>query len=109
MIRLLVCDACGTAQYPSRDLCRACLSDALGLRDDDGCGTLLARARLHRSLEPVFGPLLPLDIGMIWLNAGVRVMVVLDGDIAPGDRVVLSPWTSPTGQSAFRAQPGQKP
>ena len=86
-ILLQTCGACGAHQYPARDLCRACLRDKLAWREDSGRGRLLAATTLHRSLDPAIT--LPLRIGTVALDAGVRVIAFLGRDIQPGDRIVL--------------------
>jgi uncharacterized OB-fold protein len=88
-IRLQTCADCGARQYPERDLCRVCLADALHYEDDEGRGRLLAETRLHRSLDPAFAAELPLRIGVVALQAGVRVIALIGGDTRAGDAVVL--------------------
>lgn len=88
-IRLQTCAGCGARQYPERDLCRVCLADELRLVDDHGRGRLVAETTLHRSLDPAFASELPLRIGTVALEAGVRLIAFLAPGAAPGDTVVL--------------------
>lgn len=88
-IRLQLCAACGARQYPERDLCRACLADALQFEDDEGRGRLLAEATLRHTLDPAVAPELPLRIGVVALDGGVRLIAFLAPGVAPGEAVVL--------------------
>jgi uncharacterized OB-fold protein len=92
-IRLQTCAVCGARQYPERDLCRVCLADVLQYEEDDGRGRLLAEATLHRSLDPAFASELPLRIGAVALDAGVRVIALIEADARAGDAVVLRTTT----------------
>ena len=107
-ILLQHCTACGTRQYPERDLCRACLADTLGYAEDSGRGRLAAETTLHHTLDPAMAPELPMRIGMIALDAGVRVIAILGADLAAGDAVVLR-TESLGGQSIFIADKEQAP
>lgn len=86
-IRLQTCAACGARQYPERDLCRTCLSDELIWAEDSGRGRLLAVTTLHRSLDPA--TTLPVRIGAVALDAGVRVIALLGRGVQPGNHVLL--------------------
>lgn len=88
-IMFQTCTACGARQYPERDLCRVCLGDTLALAEDGGRGRLVAEAVLHRSLDPACIPALPIRIGTVALDAGVRVIAFLDDDVGAGNRVKL--------------------
>ena len=49
-LALQQCTGCGTVQYPPRELCSACLADALEWRATDGeAGEVLATTLLHHS------------------------------------------------------------
>lgn len=100
-IRLQTCTACGAHQYPARDLCRTCLRDELIWAEDSGRGRLLAATTLHRSLDPAAA--LPLRIGAVALDAGVRVIAFL-GPVQPGDRVVLHAATDAEQNQIFTAE-----
>jgi len=86
-IRLQICTACGAHQYPERDLCRTCLRDELMWAEDSGRGRLLAATTLLRSLDPA--TTLPLRIGAVALDAGVRVIAFIGRGVRPGDRIIL--------------------
>ena len=100
-IRLQTCAACGARQYPARDLCRTCLRDELVWTEDSGRGQLVAATTLHRSLDPAIA--LPLRIGTVALDAGVRVIAFLGGT-QPGDRVVLRAVADAEQQQIFTAE-----
>jgi len=88
MIRLQRCVACGVAQYPSREICVACLSDRLAWETADSLpGCVLARTRLHHSNEPRFRPHLPLTVGLVQFDAGPVAVCFLAETAAPGDSV----------------------
>lgn len=101
-IRLQICAACGARQYPPRDLCRTCLRDELVWTEDSGRGRLLAVSTLHRSLDPAAA--LPLRIGAVVLDAGVRVIAFLGHGVQPGDRVVLHAAADTEQNQIFTAE-----
>lgn len=88
-ISLQRCADCGTWQYPRRDVCRSCLSDALAMADDPGLGRLLATSDLHRSLEPDLAARLPLRIGTVLLDAGPHLICFVADGLAPDERVTV--------------------
>jgi uncharacterized OB-fold protein len=88
-IRLQRCGACGARQYPERDLCRVCLADALRVEDHEGRGRLVAEATLRHTLDPAVASELPLRIGTVALDEGVRLIVFLAPGVAPGETIVL--------------------
>jgi uncharacterized OB-fold protein len=63
------CTACGTMQYPPRELCANCLADTLEWRvSDDAPGEVMANTVLHHSHEPAFGAMLPMRVGLVRLD-----------------------------------------
>jgi uncharacterized OB-fold protein len=90
LIALGVCRDCKAVQYPPREVCARCLSDALESRQLEAQGTVLACASIHRSLEPRFAARLPLAIGSVKLDSGPVVIAFLDSETRQaGKRVVL--------------------
>jgi len=88
MIRLQRCIDCGTAQYPSREVCAACLSDRLAWDSAESLPAhVLARTRLHHSNEPRFRSRLPLTVGLVQFDAGPVAVCFLAPTVAPGDAV----------------------
>jgi uncharacterized OB-fold protein len=90
MIRLQRCVDCGAAQYPSREVCGACLSDRLTWETADSLpGRVLARTQLHHSNEPSFRPRLPLTVGLVQFDAGPVAVCFLAQTASPGDPVQM--------------------
>jgi uncharacterized OB-fold protein len=88
MIRLQRCADCGTAQYPSREVCGACLSDRLEWESGDSLpARVLARTKLHHSNEPRFRSRLPLICGLVRFDAGPVAVCFLAETALPGDEV----------------------
>ena len=84
------CGACGRAQYPPRAFCTACLSDNVEWEVlAFAPGTLLARCRLHHSNALRFRPALPLDLGLVRLDAGPVAVCFLAGVPAIGAGVTV--------------------
>jgi uncharacterized protein len=104
-IRLQLCRECGTVNYPARQVCRHCLSDALAETDDAGTGELLATGRIYRSFEPAYDPLLPLRIGTVKLDCGWPVICFLSDDMSPGERVRLRTGNNAQNQTIWWASP----
>ncbi len=102
-IRLQTCKACGAYQYPDRDVCRACLHDGLEFSETDGRGLLRGATTLHRSLDPEVSETLPLRIGSVALDVGVRVIAFV-GNAEPGERVVLHAATDTRQRTIFTAE-----
>ena len=95
MIRLQRCADCGTAQYPSREICAVCLSDRLLWETADSLpARVLARTKLHHSNEPHFQPRLPLRCGLVQFDAGPVAVCFLAETAAPGDAVRVSQDTN---------------
>lgn len=88
MIRLQRCVACGSAQYPPREVCRACLADRLLWETADSLPAhVLARTRLHHSNEPDVRPRLPLTCGLVRFEAGPVAVCFLAETAAVGELV----------------------
>lgn len=102
-IALQFCRRCGAPQYPRRHVCRVCLSDQLGIDEVAADADLLAIAQLRTSLEPAFANALPLWIGTVMLDAGVRAIVIVDDGLLPGTRVTLHGTMNVLGQTVWRA------
>lgn len=103
MIRLQRCSDCGTAQYPARAVCVACLSDALAWEETEAlAGTVLARTVLHHSNEARFRPALPLSVGLVRLDAG-PVAVCFIGRHEPGETVRVRSRLDEAGMEVLEA------
>jgi uncharacterized OB-fold protein len=87
-MRLQRCTACGMVQYPPRELCVACLADALEWRTTDAeTGEVLAVTLLHHSHDPSFNVQLPIRVGLVRLDAGPTAVCFLADNCAAGMRV----------------------
>lgn len=88
MIRLQRCADCGTAQYPPREVCGACLSDRLEWQSADALpAQVVARTTLHHSNERRFKQRLPLTCGLVRFDAGPVAVCFLADTAAAGDAV----------------------
>ncbi|MBS0560645.1 MAG: hypothetical protein JSR21_11375 [Proteobacteria bacterium] len=84
------CRECGRAQYPPREVCGACLSDALEWESAEALpARVLAHTVLHHSNAPPFKPLLPLTTGLVRLDAGPVAVVFLAGGAQAGDAATV--------------------
>ena len=101
---LPVCEACGTAQYPVREVCVRCLSDQLRREPVKAGGVVLARTVLHRTMDTRFAPRLPLAIGSVKLDAGPVAIAILSGELAPGSRVQVQAEPGPEGRTVLHAR-----
>jgi NAD(P)-dependent dehydrogenase (short-subunit alcohol dehydrogenase family)/uncharacterized OB-fold protein len=85
---LQVCEACGSVQYPPREMCYRCLHEGLVWREQDGGGELIAATTLLHSHDLYFRQQVPWRIGLVRLDSGPSVVVHLHGDVpAPPARV----------------------
>jgi len=101
---LQTCSECGAVQYPRRAVCRRCLSGRLADAPVADGGTLLAVARIEVTLDPAWSAALPCLAGTVLLDAGVKMIVMVAGDIAAGTRVRVALAPGPTGQPLFTAR-----
>jgi uncharacterized OB-fold protein len=74
--RLLLqrCEACRAWHFPLRRRCSACGSTALGFAEASGRGVVHSHARTHRAPHPALRARLPIDLVVVDLEEGVRVM-----------------------------------
>ncbi len=98
------CTACGTMQYPPRELCADCLADTLEWRvTDDALGEVLANTVLHHSHEPAFGAMLPMRVGLVRLDAGPTAVCFLADDCSAGMRVSVTARLDGEGRAVLSA------
>jgi uncharacterized OB-fold protein len=109
-LALQSCIACGTVQYPPRELCTTCLADQLEwhMTDAEG-GEVLADAMLHHSHEAAFRDALPLCIGLVRLNEGPTVVCFLTKGCAAGTRVRVTARNDDAGRAVLTATPRNPP
>lgn len=102
---LQTCTACGTVQYPPRQICGKCLSDDLPWQDVPPGGTLLAETTLHHSNDLFFRDKLPWRLGMVSMDAGPSVVAHVAEDCRRGERVRLSLALDRSGMAVMQARP----
>ncbi len=104
---LQACSACGAVQYPRRAVCRRCLSGQLADAPVADGGILLAVSRIEVTLDPAWSAALPCLAGTVLLDAGVKMIVMVTGDITPGTRVRVAAVPGPLGSPLFTARAGE--
>jgi NAD(P)-dependent dehydrogenase (short-subunit alcohol dehydrogenase family)/uncharacterized OB-fold protein len=103
---LQVCRGCGSVQYPSREVCHRCLSDALHWRAQSGSGELISTTTVHLSQDPFFRERVPWRLGMVRLDVGPTVIVHLHAGCAPApSRVRVGARLDKSGQGVLLAFP----
>jgi NAD(P)-dependent dehydrogenase (short-subunit alcohol dehydrogenase family)/uncharacterized OB-fold protein len=103
---LQVCRDCGTVQYPPREACRACLSQRIEWRPQDGAGELVSETLLRHSNELFYRERVPWRLGMIKLDCGPVLVAHVHGDCAPApSRVRVVANLDRAGQAALVAIP----
>ena len=102
---LQTCGACGTVQYPPRQICGKCLSDDLPWMDVASGGSLLAETTLHHSNDLFFRDRLPWRLGMVAMDAGPSVVAHVAEDCRRGERVRLSLGLDKSGMAVMQARP----
>ncbi len=102
------CAECGTVQYPPRDACCACLSEALVWRDTDPAATVLAETRVHASPDPYFRERMPWRMGSVKLAAGPVVLAHLTEGIRRGDPVQMELRLDRANQGVMVALPRER-
>ncbi|MGE0799340.1 MAG: SDR family NAD(P)-dependent oxidoreductase [Lautropia sp.] len=103
---LQTCADCGTVQYPPREACRECLSDALPWHEQSGAGELLSQTTLHHSNDLFFRERLPWRLGLVKLDAGPTLIVHLHPDVAAAPaRVTVAARLDRSGQAVLIALP----
>ena len=86
--RLLLqrCEACGAWQFPVRRRCSACGATRLAFAEASGRGVVHSHARTHRTPHPALRARLPIDLVVVDLDEGVRMLARL-AEGAPAVRV----------------------
>ncbi len=99
------CFACGAVQYPPRELCATCLSDTLDWHVRDSAeGQVLASAELQHSHESAFRDRLPLQIGLVLLDAGPTVVCFLTDCCSAGTRVSVTAYLDSEERAVLSAR-----
>ena len=93
------CGACGTVQYPHREVCRHCLADDLSWRQVAGQGQIQAISELHHSLQPRSADGPPWRLASVALDCGPVVLArLMDADIDAGGSVQVA-WSLHDGDA----------
>ncbi len=102
-LALQSCTACGTGQYPPRELCRVCLSDQMAWTLEDVVpGQLLALTPVQHSFVPETP--LPQRIGLVRLAMGETAVCFLDAAVEPG-AVAVRAQLDVAGRAVLMASP----
>lgn len=96
-LQLQVCNACGHVNYPSRELCGACLADELGWQVVNGQGTVQSLTELHYSLEEDYAQSLPWRVASVRLDCGPVALAHLGPSAVLQERVTLRVISDPHG------------
>ena len=103
-LSLQKCAACGAVQWPPRDVCGECWTDALQWEEVPPAGVVVASTMLHASMEEFFRDRLPWRIAIVRLEAGPVAYAHLGGAAAPGDVVRLEARRDFKGRGVLIAQ-----
>jgi len=93
MLMVQACRACGHAQHPPEDLCRACGSHDVGPRESTGFGRIESVAVVHHAVHPLLKGRVPYAVILVAVDdaPGVRLLGnvrnTAPGEIAIGARV----------------------
>lgn len=79
-LRLPQCTRCGTLRWPATVHCPECLSDTTVWATVSPCGRLWSYTIYRRAMNPAFRDRIPYAVGLIELDAGVRMLGTLDID-----------------------------
>ena len=104
-LELQQCDACGAVQWPPRDVCGACWSDALQWREVSASGALIATTMLHVSMEPFFRERLPWRVGTVRLDAGPVAYAHVHERAKDGEKVRMESHRDFKGRGVLIALP----
>lgn len=104
-LELQQCDACGAIQWPPRDVCGACWSDALQWREVPPSGALLATTMLHVSMESFFRERLPWRVGTVRLDNGAIAYAHVHERAKDGEKVRIKAHRDFRGRGVLIALP----
>ena len=104
-LQLQVCDSCGNVNYPPRELCGECLSDALHWRTVDSRGSVQSLTELQYSLESDYAQHLPWRVASVKLDCGPIALVHLHPQLSLNDDVELTVISDRHGNRMLAAMP----
>lgn len=103
---LQVCEQCGKVQYPPRESCERCLSDALRWRAQADTGELLSGTVVHHSHDRYFSERVPWRLALVRLDAGPTVLAHRHERCPPAPcRVRIGARLDKSGQGVLLAFP----
>jgi uncharacterized OB-fold protein len=98
------CTACGTLQYPPREMCAACLADALAWeRKAEVAGEMLAGTMLHHSFDVAFAGRMPVRVGLVRIAGGPTAVCFLDAGCKAGHAVRVRAHADASGRAVLTA------
>lgn len=103
-LMLQQCGACGTVQYPPREICGQCLSTTLDWTTIDGMGHVLSHTVLRTSLDPWFRDHLPITVALVKLAAGPVLYAFAPHPIAAGTAVRVRAVIDPSGEAVLHVE-----
>lgn len=104
-LTLQQCGACGSVQWPPREICHACLSDALEWRVVEPSGVILSETILHTSLDEFFRNRLPWRVGTVRLDAGPVAYAHLHARVGASDAARIEAHEDHQGRGVLIALP----
>ena len=105
-LKLPQCEDCYQPHWPPREICPHCLGGSIALGQVNGGGEVLTSCILHHSLSAELRAHLPLHVGTVALDCGVRVIAYLaDGPRQSGARVRVAMGSGPSGKDTLLATP----
>jgi len=103
---LQVCAHCAAVQYPPREACHRCLSEALAWTPQSGDGELISATTLFHSHDEFFRERLPWRVGLVRLDCGPTVLAHLHAAVStPPARVRIVARIDRSGQAVLVALP----
>lgn len=105
VFEMQVCAECSTVQYPPREVCGHCLSEALTWKQVPNGGELIASTILRHSNDLYFRERLPWRVGTVRMDAGPSVVAHVHEDVSTNDRVRLALKLDRSGQAVLHALP----
>ena len=103
LLKFSKCEQCGLFQFPPRDLCSHCLSEAIIWESVQPFGVVLADTRIHYSLEEQLQKTVPNHIGLIKLDIGPTIFANLEEELKKGDRVMITASPGLNNKETFYA------
>lgn len=78
-LRTTRCESCQRLSFPPKPICPHCWTESIRWETLSGAGTLYSWTRIHAG-PAIFEPELPYDVGVVDLDAGIRLACRLYGE-----------------------------